>query len=81
VLLVEHKLEWIAAFADRVLVLSEGSLAADGPPRQVLGSADLERAGLRPSRYTLAARRAQELGLASAAPLPVTLEQAVEFLG
>ena len=81
VLLVEHKLEWIAAFADRVLVLSEGSLAADGSPRQVLGSADLERVGLRPSRYTLAARRAQELGLASGAPLPVTLEQAVEFLG
>ena len=80
VLLVEHKLEWIAAFADRVLVLSAGSLAADGTPRQVLGSADLERAGLRPSRYTLAARRAQKLGLASAGPLPVTLEQAVEFL-
>lgn len=81
VVLAEHKLEWIAAFADRVLLLAEGRLMADGPPRAVLGSDRLEGAGLRPSRYTQVARRARQRGwVGGDAPLPVTLEQAVEFL-
>jgi energy-coupling factor transporter ATP-binding protein EcfA2 len=81
VVLVEHKLEWIAAFADRVVVLSEGALVADGPPQDVLASEILEQIGLHPSRYTLAARRIRDMGLVQAtATLPATLEQAVEYL-
>lgn len=80
VFLAEQKLEWVAAFADRVLVLHEGRLVADGLPSEILASADLQRYGLEPTRYTRAARAAQAAGLRSKdAPLPVTLEQAVEF--
>ncbi|HNS39728.1 MAG TPA: ABC transporter ATP-binding protein [Promineifilum sp.] len=80
VFMAEQKLEWVAAFADRVLVLHQGKLVADGPPGEVLASPDLGRYGLQPTRYTQVARAAQLAGLRSAdTPLPVTLEQAVEF--
>jgi energy-coupling factor transporter ATP-binding protein EcfA2 len=79
VVLAEHKLEGIAAHADRLLVLAEGRLVADGPPAELLASDHLESWGLRPTAYTQAARLAAGRGLlpAGARP-PVTLEQAVE---
>jgi energy-coupling factor transporter ATP-binding protein EcfA2 len=82
VFLAEQKLEWVAAFADRVLVLHEGRLVADGPPGEILAAEDLARYGLEPTRYTQAARAARGAGLRDAADeLPVTLEEAVEFFG
>ena len=80
VFLAEQKLEWVAAFADRVLVLHEGKLVADGPPAEILASPTLLPYGLEPTRYTQAARAALEAGFQSPqSGLPVTLEQAVEF--
>lgn len=80
VFLAEQKLEWVAAFADRVLILNEGRLVADGLPGDVLASPDLSRYGLEPTRYTQAARAAQAAGLpVPASNLPVTLEEAVEY--
>jgi len=80
VVLVEHKLEWVAAFADRVVVLAGGRLMADGPPAQVLAAADLDQYGVGRTRYTLAARQAQARRLRPpSADLPVTLDQAREF--
>lgn len=80
VFLAEQKLEWVAAFADRVLVLHEGKLVADGPPAEILASPTLPQYGLEPTRYTQAARAVLEAGFRPPHPdLPVTLEQAVEF--
>jgi len=80
VVLAEQKLEWVAAFADRALVMHERRVVADGPPREVLASPDLPRYGLEPTRYTQAASAAKAAGVAQGkASLPVTLEQAVEF--
>lgn len=80
VVLAEQKLEWVATFADRVLVLHKGKLVADGPPTEVLSSLTLTRYGLEPTRYTQAARAAQAAGWRTdETTLPVTLEQAVEF--
>ncbi|MFC3613257.1 ABC transporter ATP-binding protein [Lutimaribacter marinistellae] len=38
VLLVEHKMDVIARLADRIIVLHNGALAADGPPAEVIAS-------------------------------------------
>lgn len=77
IVVAEHKIEWVAAFADRVIVLEAGTMAADGSPRDVLSR---EFAGLRRTSYTRAAAEARSRGLADRdRPLPVTLEQAVEF--
>ncbi len=41
VVLVSHDTEFIAQYADRVLVINEGSLILDGSPREVFSQADL----------------------------------------
>lgn len=40
---VEHDMEVVRRFADRVLVLSEGRIVADGPPDEVLGDEETRR--------------------------------------
>jgi energy-coupling factor transport system ATP-binding protein len=80
IFLVSHKVEWVAAFAHRVLVMAEGRIVADGSPAEVLASPQLTEQGLRPTNYTAAARQAvaQEL-VDHQGSLPVTLAQATEF--
>ncbi len=38
ILLVEHKMDVIRTLADRIIVLHNGALAADGPPAEVIAS-------------------------------------------
>ena len=78
VVLVEHKVEWIAQFADRVIALKDGRILLDGTPSEVLTSAIVAESGFGISRYTSAARKAQELGLWTGDRLPITLDEAVE---
>lgn len=77
VVMAEHRLEWVAAFADRVIALAEGQIILNGPPAEVLTSPLLETHHVGQTRYTAVARRAQGKGLWPAAqPLPVTIDQA-----
>jgi len=77
VILVEHKVEWIANFADRVVAIYEGQIILDGKPSDVLTSDLLVENGFGVSRYTSVARKAKELGLWKKDNLPVTLDEAV----
>ncbi len=78
VIMAEHKVEWIAQFADRVLALHEGQVLLEGKPSEVLTSDLLPEKGFGISRYTSVARKAKEQGLWETETLPVTLEEAVE---
>jgi energy-coupling factor transporter ATP-binding protein EcfA2 len=78
VILAEHKVEWIANFADRAVAMHEGRILLDGKPRDVLTSDVLIDKGFGISRYTSVARKADTLGLWRQKQLPVTLEEAVE---
>jgi energy-coupling factor transporter ATP-binding protein EcfA2 len=78
VILVEHKVEWIAEFADRVIALKDGQILLAGTPSEVLTSSILEESGFGISRYTSVARRAQKLGLWRKDRLPITLDEAAE---
>jgi len=78
VVMVEHKVEWIANFADRVIALHEGKILREGKPDEVLTSDLLTDKGFGISRYTSVARKAKELGLWKRDNLPVTLDEAVE---
>ena len=78
VILAEHKVEWIAQFADRVIALKDGQILLEGTPSDVLTSPLLPSNGFGISRYTAVARQAQEMGLWEKDKLPVTLEEAVE---
>jgi len=77
VVMAEHKLEWVATFADRVLVLADGQLVLSGPPAEVLTSPLLETHHIGQTRYTTVARRIKaEGGWPNGQPLPVTLDEA-----
>jgi energy-coupling factor transporter ATP-binding protein EcfA2 len=78
VIMAEHKVEWIAQFADRAVALHEGQILLDGTPAEVLSSDLLPEKGFGISRYTSAARKAKEQGLWKKDRLPVTLAEAVE---
>jgi energy-coupling factor transporter ATP-binding protein EcfA2 len=81
IVLTEHKLGWLAAFVDRLVVLHAGRLVADGAPRDVLSKALEQPWGVGATRYTRAAQAAMQRKILSAdTPLPVTLEQALESL-
>lgn len=77
VIMVEHKLEWIPRFIDRVIVLNAGELILDGNPAEVLTSSLLEESGLRWMKFTQAAAQGIPIGLwPSKHQLPVTLDEA-----
>ncbi|MBI3165774.1 MAG: ABC transporter ATP-binding protein [Anaerolineales bacterium] len=78
VVMVEHKVEWIANFADRVIALKDGQILIEGKPNEVLTSDLLIENGFGISRYTSAAREARKRGLWKKEKLPVTLDEAVE---
>jgi energy-coupling factor transporter ATP-binding protein EcfA2 len=78
VILVEHKVEWIAQFADRVIALTDGQIFLDGTPSEVLTSPLLQENGFGISRYTSAARKAKGIGLWKKEDLPVTLDEAAD---
>lgn len=44
VLLVEHKMDVIRSLADRIMVLHNGALVADGPPAEVMASSVVQEA-------------------------------------
>ena len=80
IVLAEHKLEWLATFADRVVALVKGRIVADGTPEGVLTNPEISEHGIIPPRYTQAAwlTKAQRHTDITAA-MPVTLEQAKEY--
>jgi energy-coupling factor transport system ATP-binding protein len=82
VVMAEHKVEWVAHYADRVVALFEGRILMDGKPAEVLTSEQLLGRGFGISRYTTTARAAAKLGLwPDDRPLPVTLDEAVGGFG
>jgi energy-coupling factor transport system ATP-binding protein len=78
VVMVEHKMEWIAQFADRVAALKDGQILLEGKPSEVLTSDLLAENGFGISRYTSTAREARKQGLWKKENLPVTLDEAVQ---
>jgi branched-chain amino acid transport system ATP-binding protein len=46
ILLVEHKMDVIRSLADRIIVLHNGRLVADGPPKEVMASPIVQEAYL-----------------------------------
>jgi energy-coupling factor transporter ATP-binding protein EcfA2 len=82
VIMIEHKLEWVAMFADRVIALASGSVVADGKPGEVLTDEHLLTLGVGQTRYTQAARQARLSGWWPAdRRLAVTLAEAVDGFG
>ena len=76
VVVAEHAVEWTAALAQRVLLLDDGALVADGTPQTVLGDGGALAHGVALPQAAQIARRLAAAGRwpASAAP-PVTIAE------
>ena len=78
VVMIEHKLEWLAVYADRMIALAEGEIVGDGLPVDVLADEKLISRRIGVTRYTQIARQAQTLDhWPKDRKLAVTLEEAV----
>lgn len=65
IILVSHNMDDIARFADRLIVMHEGSVALEGAPREVFFAGEkLREAGLRPPHLVELLERLKEEGLA-----------------
>jgi energy-coupling factor transporter ATP-binding protein EcfA2 len=81
ILFAEHRLEWTAALAERVVVLDRGEIIADGPPADVLANPLLLERSIGWPRPATFAERARAAGRWPAdRPLPVTLDGLLEGL-
>lgn len=79
VIMVEHKVEKIAAYSDRVMLLDQGKLIAMDTPQAVFSRPDLEKYGVVAPTFT---RICKQLGmkLPGSSYYPVTLEEASQLL-
>jgi energy-coupling factor transport system ATP-binding protein len=79
VVLVEHKVEKVALYCNRVMLLDGGKLIDFAPPESVFSRDDLMQFGVAPPVYT---RVCRELNAkrAGSPHFPVTLEEACEVL-
>jgi ABC-type glutathione transport system ATPase component len=76
ILVIASEVDLLARHADRLLLLDQGELLADGPPRAVLAQADLlARAGLRPPLASEVALILTAAGLGRWSELPLTDEE------
>lgn len=78
IIMVEHKMEKIAQYSDRVMLLSEGKLIDFDTPQKIFSREDLEEYGVNPPIYTQICKK---LSLKSSNGLyPITLEQTSRIL-
>lgn len=79
VIMVEHKIEKIAAYSDRVMLLDEGKLIDFDTPQKIFSRSDLEEHGVQAPAFT---RIGKGLGVKHPGTkmYPVTLEEAKEAL-
>lgn len=82
VIMAEHEVEVMAAYADRIIVLDKGSIVLNGAPHEVFGHVDiLEGIGLRVPQATQLAYELKQRGVYDwPLPLPVTTNEAEAVL-
>ncbi len=85
VIIVEHRLEAVARYADRVVLLDEGRIVGDGDPRSVLSSDVASSLGIGVPKIMLLFKSLRSEGLFKNSLYPLTVEEGVrdlsEFLG
>lgn len=80
VIIVEHKIEELASFVDRLIVMDEGKIILDGDPQEVLKKVELmDDIGLNVPDVTLLAAKMKSQGF-PINTLPLNIEEAVEIL-
>lgn len=79
IILVEHKIDLIAEYADEVLVLKGGKLIASGDKAQVLSDMSLMEQGVQLPQVAILGSKLKEKGF-PISEIPVTEKRAVEII-
>lgn len=79
IILVEHKIDLIAEYADEVIALKDGKVIANGDKNRVLADMSLLEEGIALPQVAIFGQKLQEKGL-KLSEIPVTEKQAVEVI-
>ena len=79
IILVEHKIDLIAEYADEVLVLKDGKLIANGDKAKILSDMSLLDQGVQLPQVAILGSKLKEKGF-PISEIPVTEKQAVEVI-
>jgi len=78
IIMVEHKIEKLAAYAQKIALLHEGELIDFAPPEQLFARTDLHKLGVRPPIFTQVVKG---IGLDNnESKVPVTLKDTYEWV-
>ena len=80
IILVEHKLELIAEYAENILVLDEGEIILSGKANEVLNNKILLEKEIGMTQYSMLAYKLEKAGKAKFEEIPITKEKTVELL-
>ena len=80
IILVEHKLELIAEYAENILVLDEGEIILSGKAEEVLNNKILLEKEIGMTQYSILAYELEKSGKVELEEIPITKEKIVELL-
>ena len=80
IILVEHKLELIAEYAENILVLDEGEVILSGKAEEVLNNKILLEKEIGMTQYSILAYELEKSGKVEFEEIPITKEKIVELL-
>ena len=80
IILVEHKLELIAEYAQNILVLDEGEMILSGKAEEVLNNKILLEKEIGMTQYSILAYELEKSGKVEFEEIPITKEKTVELL-
>ena len=80
IILVEHKLELIAEYAENILVLDEGEIILSGKAEEVLNNKILLEKEIGMAQYSILAYELEKTGKVELEEIPITKEKTVELL-
>ena len=80
IILVEHKLELIAEYAENILVLDEGEVILSGKAKEVLNNKILLEKEIGMTQYSILAYELEKSGKVEFEEIPITKEKIVELL-
>ena len=80
IILVEHKLELIAEYAQNILVLDEGKIILSGKAEEVLNNKILLEKEIGMTQYSMLAYELEKSGKVEFEEIPITKEKTIELL-
>jgi len=80
VILVEHRLDLAARYANHVIVMDRGKVILDGEPKEVLSSEKARLVGVGIPKVTRLYQRLEEDGILKASEIPLSSEEMIALL-